>query len=138
MIVLAQALFHRIPEEIQMADEFKSSNKVKERSVVSLSVYNVGNQKCTPGYEWGPGIRDHYLIHYVSSGKGTYTVHGITYELEAGDAFLVRPNTEISYRADNKEPWTYYWVGFAGTGSVSPAQMRERYWMQPTFPVKPT
>lgn len=97
-----------------MADEFKSSNKVKERSVVSLSVYNVGNQKCTPGYEWGPGIRDHYLIHYVSSGKGTYTVHGITYELEAGDAFLVRPNTEISYRADNKEPWTYYWVGFAG------------------------
>ncbi len=98
-----------------MEDEFKLSNKVEERSMVSLSVFNVGRQKCSPGYEWGPGIRDHYLIHYISSGKGTYTYDGHTTKLEAGDLFLVRPDMEVSYRADERSPWTYYWVGFAGT-----------------------
>ncbi|MDO5702302.1 MAG: AraC family transcriptional regulator [Lachnospiraceae bacterium] len=98
-----------------MPEGFKLSNKVMEHSMVSLSVYNVGRQHCTPGHQWGPGIRDHYLIHYVSSGSGTYTAGGKPYSLGAGDVFLVRPNTEISYRASDDDPWTYYWVGFAGT-----------------------
>lgn len=98
-----------------MGDEFKLSRKVEDRSTVSLAVFNVGRQKCSPGYEWGPGIRDHYLIHYISSGKGSYICEGTTYKLSAGDLFLVRPDTEVSYRADEREPWTYYWVGFAGT-----------------------
>ena len=96
-------------------DAFKLSNKVEERSVVSLCVYNVGRQKCLPGYQWGPGVRDHYLIHYVSSGKGIYRISDTVYTLQAGDAFLVRPYTAISYRADDRDPWTYDWVGFAGT-----------------------
>ena len=98
-----------------MEDEFKLSNKVEERSMVSLAVYNVGRQKCSPGYEWGPGVRDHYLIHYISSGRGTYTFDSHTCKLGAGDLFLVRPDMEVSYRADSGNPWTYYWVGFAGT-----------------------
>lgn len=83
--------------------------------MVSLSVYNVGRQICTPAYQWGPGIRDHYLIHYIISGKGTYSTGGVTYELAAGDVFLVYPDTEVSYRADESAPWEYRWVGFAGS-----------------------
>lgn len=98
-----------------MSDEFKLSNKVEERATVSLAVYNVGRQKCAPEYEWGPGIRDHYLLHYVSSGSGSYTFDGHSVKLGAGDLFLARPDTEVSYRADSKDPWTYYWVGFSGT-----------------------
>ena len=55
-----------------MTDTFKNSYKVKEKETVSLSVYNVGFQKCEPRYQWGPGVRDHYLIHYIVSGKGIY------------------------------------------------------------------
>ena len=96
-------------------ENYKNSYKVSQKELVSLSVYNVGYQKCTPGYEWGPGIRDHYLIHYIISGSGQYTVGHVTYELKAGDSFLVYPNTEISYRADTEDPWEYAWVGFAGS-----------------------
>ena len=52
-----------------MNQNYKNSYKVTEKELVSLSVYNVGFQKCDPLYQWGPGIRDHYLIHYIISGK---------------------------------------------------------------------
>lgn len=94
---------------------YKNSYKATEKELVSLSVYNVGFQKCDSLYQWGPGVRDHYLIHYIISGKGTYTVNGHTYELKAGDSFLVYPNSEVIYCADQEEPWEYTWVGFTGS-----------------------
>ena len=71
-------------------------------------------QSCERGYTWGPGVRDHYLIHYVVDGKGTYTVNNTVYELRAGDIFLAKPSQLITYSADKEEPWEYYWVGFNG------------------------
>lgn len=95
--------------------KYKNSYKVDEKELVSLSVYNVGFQKCEPMYQWGPGIRDHYLIHYIISGSGTYYVNGDSHILSAGDCFLVYPNAEVIYQADNNSPWEYAWVGFAGS-----------------------
>lgn len=97
-----------------MEDGYKFSNKVKDKAMMSLMVVNVGRQRCEPLYTWGPGIRDHYLIHYISSGRGRYTFAGRTETLEAGDVFLAYPETEISYQADAEDPWTYEWVGFSG------------------------
>lgn len=96
-------------------NNYKNSYKVTEKELVSLSVYNVGFQKCDALYQWGPGIRDHYLIHYVISGEGTYAVKGKSFHLHAGDTFLVYPNTEVTYFADQKNPWEYCWVGFTGS-----------------------
>lgn len=58
-----------------MAVYFKNSYK-SDGAVLPLSVKNVGFQQCTPGYRWGAGVRDHYLIHYVVSGRGTFTAAG--------------------------------------------------------------
>lgn len=102
-----------------MNDKYKNSYKATEKELVSLCVYNVGYQRCDAGYQWGPGIRDHYLIHYIISGKGTYRVNNTIYELSAGDVFLVYPNTEVIYCADNEEPWEYAWVGFTGTDAAT-------------------
>ncbi len=98
-----------------MPHHYKNSYKVTEKELVSLSVYNVGFQKCDALYQWGPGIRDHYLIHYIISGKGTYRVAGQTYHLSGGDTSLVYPNTEVVYCADEQDPWEYAWVGFTGS-----------------------
>lgn len=101
-----------------MNENYKNSYKVTEKELVSLSVYNVGFQKCDSLYQWGPGIRDHYLIHYIISGKGTYHVNGTTYHLQEGDSFLVYPNTEVIYCADEQDPWEYAWVGFTGSDAA--------------------
>ena len=100
------------------ANKYKNSYKATQKELVSLSVYNVGFQRCGSAYQWGPGIRDHYLIHYIISGKGYYTVGRHTYELTAGDTFLVYPNTQVIYKADEEDPWEYTWVGFTGSDAA--------------------
>ncbi len=102
-----------------MEDTFKNNFKPRDKQMMSLSVYNVGFQKCGPGYQWGPGVRDHYLIHHIVSGKGCYEVNHRVYELKAGDSFLVYPLVPVVYRADGAEPWEYYWVGFSGTDAAT-------------------
>lgn len=101
-----------------MPESFKNSYKAHEKNIVALSVYNVGFQKCESLYQWGPGIRDHYLIHYVVSGKGYYVTPQGHYTLTTGDVFLVYPRTEITYYADADDPWEYYWVGFNGSDAA--------------------
>ena len=101
-----------------MNDKYKNSYKATDKELVSLSVYNVGYQRCDANYQWGPGIRDHYLIHYIISGKGTYKLGTSVHALEEGDAFLVYPNTEVVYQADETDPWEYAWVGFTGSDAA--------------------
>lgn len=80
-----------------------------------LSVYNTGYEKCDSAHSWGPALRDHYLIHYVSAGCGSFLCNKQSYNLQAGDLFLISPGQLSSYRADPLDPWEYCWVGFNGT-----------------------
>jgi len=96
---------------------FKNSYKDTIKENLGLSVYNTGFQRCEPGYAWGPAVRNHYLIHYISSGKGRYQCGDRTFDVSAGDLFLVYPSKIVSYTADEKDPWEYFWVGFNGGDS---------------------
>lgn len=95
--------------------QYKHSYKYPQRTLGALAVCNTGVQRCESGYSWGPGVRDHYLIHYVVSGRGRYEANGHTYLLQKGDLFLIRPDERIFYSADPADPWEYCWVGFHGT-----------------------
>lgn len=106
-------------ESGNMADTYKHSYKAGENLLNSLSVYNVGYQKCGPCYQWGPGIRDHYCIHHILSGGGVYTMGKTTVHLTAGDTFILFPGVELRYQADSKEPWEYCWAGFMGADAAS-------------------
>ena len=61
----------------------------------------------------GAGIRDHYLIHLVLSGKG-YSRWRTHLGSEPGSAVFARPSQLIRYTADEQQPWEYSWVGFNG------------------------
>ena len=103
--------------EMSMNDQpssiYKHSLKL-ERRTASLYVQNTGCQQCPPSYGWGPGVRNHFLLHHVLGGKGVYVCRDRRYELSAGDTFLIYPDTTIHYCADAAEPWEYVWVGFGG------------------------
>ena len=94
--------------------EFKKSFHLNLHETTGLSVYNTGNQQCSKCYKYGPAVRDFYLIHYVISGKGIYKVDDIKYCVNAGEAFLIYPDTICTYIADSAEPWQYSWVAFNG------------------------
>ena len=97
-----------------MAELQKQSYKQNYTDNVELSIFNCGHEFCRPGHTWGPGVRDHYLIHLVVAGRGVYQVGGAAFSLQEGDLFLAKPNQLITYAADEADPWEYYWVGFNG------------------------
>lgn len=79
-----------------------------------LDMYHCGMEDCAPGHYFGPAVRDHFLIHYIRSGKGVFQVGSRRYRLERGQGFLICPDIVTFYQADAEEPWHYSWVGFHG------------------------
>lgn len=81
---------------------------------IDIMIYNTGYEECDPGHSYGPAVRKSYMIHYVTEGKGIFTINGKTYQLKKGDAFLMCPGEQIYYEADKKNPWCYAWIGMQG------------------------
>lgn len=78
-----------------------------------------GLSKTEPLHSFGPAVKPFFLIHYILSGKGTFTYGEKEYHLEAGYGFLITPDELAFYQADREDPWTYVWVGFTGSDSES-------------------
>lgn len=68
----------------------------------------------TPGYQTRVNIYDHYIIHYITNGCGTYVVDNVSYPVKKGDLFLIAPYQFNYYISDTINPYTYYWIGFDG------------------------
>ncbi len=81
---------------------------------MSLMLYFCGWEHCRPSHSFGPAVRQHYLIHVVSKGRGTYYVGDNTYPVEKGQMFLICPGESTYYEADAADPWDYCWMGFDG------------------------
>ena len=81
----------------------------------SLYVNCCGLSRTEPMHSFGPALKPHYLIHYILSGRGKFAIGGEEYPLDAGCGFLITPDELAFYQADEKDPWTYVWVGFSGT-----------------------
>ena len=71
-----------------------------------------GMDNCPPSHSYGPAIRTHHLLHFVISGKGTFTTSRGTFSLGKNDMFIIRPYEITYYEADRDDPWTYIWIGF--------------------------
>lgn len=84
-----------------------------------LTVLFAGESQTEPQHRIGPKVVDYYLLHYVVSGKGTFSMGDFEAELTAGHSFLIHPGQLFHYVADELAPWRYRWVAFAGTQSDS-------------------
>ncbi|MCF0106909.1 MAG: AraC family transcriptional regulator [Holdemanella sp.] len=73
-----------------------------------------GKSTCEPEHSFGPHVRQVYLIHYISKGKGIFKVGKHIYHLQQGQGFLIRPGQLTYYQADEDDPWEYSWIGFGG------------------------
>lgn len=79
-----------------------------------LHVNNFGYSATKPCHKYGPAVRSFYLIHYIIDGKGKFFVNNNCYTLKKGQGFLIEPDYQTMYKADDNEPWTYVWAGFSG------------------------
>lgn len=76
-----------------------------------------GYQKCPPGHNFGPAIREHYLLHYVFSGTGTFYKAGEHHSVSPGDIFVIHPGEVTTYTASEENPWHYCWLEFRLDGT---------------------
>ena len=72
----------------------------------------VGREACEPGHNFGPYIRDCYLVHFCLSGKGVLKNKDGIFEIGAGQFFVIRPDEITTYTADKLSPWEYLWIAF--------------------------
>lgn len=80
----------------------------------ALNLYYGGWEICCPMHTFGPAIRQHYLIHYVTRGKGRLWMNDTCYVIEKDTMFLIRPGITAVYQADKDNPWEYCWICIDG------------------------
>ena len=68
---------------------------------MDLTLYQYGYEQCLPLHSYGPFCSEnHFLFHYVISGKGTLLVddensQSTEYQLQGGMGFLIEPDRKI-------------------------------------------
>ena len=97
----------------------KDEHELKKLPNQSLAVIQCGLTICHPGHACLPRIYNHYSAHFILEGKGTYVVNGKSYELKAGQGFLITPGISNTYIADIQEPWRYIYATFRGLDAES-------------------
>ena len=68
-----------------------------ENAYIDLNLFQLGHERCNSTHLFGPAVRNHYLFHYVMSGKDTLFAdntkgESIIYNIEAGSGFMIFPN----------------------------------------------
>lgn len=94
---------------------------------IDLTIDFYGFEQCSPNYGFGPAIRQNFVLHYIKSGKGTFFYKDLEISLQAGDLFLLKPNELTYYEADEKDPWSYYWLGISGSKSEDYFKLSQIY-----------
>ena len=67
-----------------------------DEDLLDLRPFQYGWEQCAPLHSFGPYVRNHYLFHYVISGRGFLDSNSMDstsqhYDLEAGQGFLICP-----------------------------------------------
>lgn len=91
---------------------------VSDEGYLGLNPIQFGYENCEKSKFFGPAVRTHWLIHFVVSGFGIFKIGDKEYNLKPGEMFVIPPYKETYYEADNKNPWSYIWIGFTSTGEL--------------------
>lgn len=88
-------------------------------SVMARSIFyyilGAGSYLCKDNYFTERENYDRALIIYTTDGKGHLKYRGESYELTAGDLFIIDCNEYQYYASDNKQLWEMNWVHFKGS-----------------------
>ncbi len=117
--------FYSLISEKFKRKDFKGKYKVTEylnpqidNMLVDLLVLFAGKQKIPPS-TGSEGMGYQYILHYIYEGEGFFVYNGKEYNLSQGDTFLISPKQIYRYYSSEKNPWSYYWIGFSGTRASS-------------------
>lgn len=85
---------------------------LSDLKLIDLNPVTFGFENCKPKHSYGPAVRSYWLLHFITSGKGTFTREKKSYQISSGEIFIIPPYLETYYEADEFDPWNYIWIGF--------------------------
>ncbi len=80
-----------------------------------FNIESVGITRPDPDYFISRDRSDYHIIEYIVSGKGVLSVGDKEYLLEAGDVYILPPESKHCYRADREQPFLKIWCNFYST-----------------------
>jgi len=80
-----------------------------------ICLISCGMERCDPGVNFGPELRDGYHLHAVLSGTGILRAGEKEFHPHEGQLFLLKDNEWVQYTASLNDPWRYCWVTYNGT-----------------------
>ena len=57
---------------------------------------------------------DQYVFIYCTEGRGWFSLDGQKHPVAPNQYFILPAGLPHAYGADEKEPWTIYWIHFGG------------------------
>lgn len=92
------------------------SKCVKNEMINSLYITDIGYYpKAKFHYMERPQGTEQYILIYCHDGKGKVFMRNKGYKMEADDFIIIPSGMPHSYTADEKDPWSIYWIHFKGT-----------------------
>lgn len=110
-------LFYYHSEGVIIMKYYDECYFVHYDSYQDLRLSEIGCQKCSPEYSYGPTNRENYVLHYIIDGKGTLFMNKKEFPVHSKEAFITPPHTTVFYKADKENPWHYLWIHFNGSKS---------------------
>lgn len=94
-------------------------NIFPNKNFIDLNMFQYGWEKCKPSQSFGPSRRNHYLFHFIISGKGRLFIddskgNNHEFHINKKQGFMICPEVVSTYVADEEDPWEYSWIEFDG------------------------
>ena len=80
----------------------------------TLRVFSAGIFVEARGHSWERAGLPEGVLKYCTEGKGYFRQDGRQWEVQPGDLLYASPGTHHRYWADDKNPWTVYWMHLSG------------------------
>ena len=112
------AFFNILCYDTNMIEFYETTYDLASKKNADMEAILFGKEDCAPSHAYGPTLRPYHLFHFVTRGRGILQIDGGTFELGAGDAFLIPAEQMSYYEASAIEPWSYSWVGLTGLRAV--------------------
>lgn len=99
---------------IHMIEFYETSYDMAGKRNADMEPILFGQEDCLPSHAYGPAIRPYHLFHFITRGCGMLQIDGKSFQLGAGDAFLIPAELASTYAASRETPWSYFWMGITG------------------------
>jgi len=91
--------------EMEAADPFVSQLYITDMGYYPHAAYHFRER---------PAGVEQYILIYCVKGKGHYKLYDKEYQVGENQFFIIPKGTPHQYGSDNDNPWTIYWLHFAG------------------------